>query len=303
MYLQRTIRKKAVVNGIGIHTGKPACLSMCPAPEGTGVYFVRRDLPGSPSLKADANFVQATTNATTLGGKEFSVSTVEHCLSALAALRIDNLFIELDGPEIPICDGSARDFLEALLVAGVVEQESPRNYLYIQEPIYYGTEEKHAYVLPYNGLRISCTIDFAHPVIGKQYIDVDINEHTFSRDISSARTFGFMRDVEALKSQGLIKGGSLENAIVMDDHEVLNPEGLRFANEFVRHKVLDACGDLVTLGLPLLGHVVLYKAGHDVMNRLVKKIRSTPESHRIIELGADLPVAQDDAGNHLWAYQ
>ncbi len=303
MYLQRTIRKKAIVEGIGIHTGKPARLTMCPAPEGTGVYFVRRDLPGSPVLKADADFVQATTNATTLGGSEFSVSTVEHCLSALAALRVDNLFIELDGPEIPICDGSAKDFLKALLDVGIVEQEYPRNYLYIEEPIYYGTEEKHAYVLPYNGLRISCTIDFPHPKIGKQVLDIEINEHTFSRDISSARTFGFMKDVEALKSQGLIQGGSLENAVVLDEHEVLNPEGLRFANEFVRHKVLDACGDLVTLGHPLLGHVVLYKAGHDVMNRLVKKIRSTPESHRFIELGADLPVEEDHMGHNLWAFK
>ncbi|MBT4760922.1 MAG: UDP-3-O-acyl-N-acetylglucosamine deacetylase [Bdellovibrionaceae bacterium] len=302
MYLERTIRKRAVVEGVGLHTGEPAKLVFCPAPEGTGVYFVRRDLPGSPSLKADANFVQATTNATVLGGQAFSVSTVEHCLSALSALRIDNLFIELDGPEIPIGDGSAKVFFEAIIAAGIVEQEKPREYLYVTQPIYYGDDEKHAYVLPYNGLRISCTIDFPHQVIGKQTIDLEINEHTFSRDISSARTFGFMKDVEMLKSMGLIKGGSLDNAVVLDDHEVLNPEGLRYANEFVRHKVLDACGDLVTLGAPLLGHVVLYKAGHDVMNRLVKKIRSTPESFRYIELGADLPMDAIDSGHYLWAY-
>lgn len=302
MFLQRTIRQKVQVEGIGLHTGKPASLTFCPAPEDTGIYFIRKDLPGCPALSTRAELVSATTMATTLGGAEFSVATVEHCLSTLSALRIDNLFIELNGPEIPIVDGSAKGFLDAILSVGIVEQEQPRKYAYITQPIYYGTEEKHAYVVPYNGLRITCTIEFPHPSIGRQTFDIDVNEHSFSREIARARTFGFMKDVEALRARGLALGGSLENAIVMDHHEVLNPEGLRFKDEFVRHKVLDALGDLVTLGMPLMGHLVLYKAGHDIMNRLVRRILESPDSYRHIELGADIPGPTVGVPQSLWAF-
>lgn len=289
MFLQRTIREKAVVQGIGLHTGAPAKLTFCPAPEGTGIYFVRRDLPGSPAISTQADRVKATTMATTLGGEAFSVATVEHCLSALAALRIDNLFIELDGPEIPIGDGSASPFLEAILKVGLAEQNEPRKYAYVTHPIMQGDQEKHAYVNPYNGLRITCTIDFPHPKIGHQTFDIDVTESTFAREIARARTFGFMKDVEALRAKGLARGGSLDNAIVLDHADVMNPGGLRWQNEFVRHKVLDALGDLVTLGMPLMGHVVLHRAGHDLMNRLVRKIIESPDRYRHIELGADLP--------------
>lgn len=290
MFLQKTIRKRVDVDGIGLHTGKPAKLRFCPAPANTGVYFVRTDLPGRPALKVAVDNVRATSYATTLGGSEFSVSTVEHCLSALAAFRVDNLFIELDGPEIPIGDGSAKPFMEALLTAGMIEQDEPRNYAYIQQTIYYGDDDKYAYITPYNGLRISYTIDFEHPQIGKQVIDIDINEESFIREIAAARTFGFMKDVEALRTRGLALGGSMQNAIVLDEEQILNPEGLRFSNEFVRHKVLDALGDLVTLGMPLFGHLVLYKAGHDLMNKLVRKILSSPESYRPLELGGQTEV-------------
>ncbi len=289
MFLQRTIRQRVSVEGIGLHTGAPAKLTFCPAPEGTGIYFVRRDLPGSPAISTAASGVTATTMATTLGGEAFSVSTVEHCLSTLAALRIDNLFIELDGPEIPIGDGSAAPFLEAIMGAGLAEQSEPRKYAYITQPIFQGDQEKHAYVTPYNGLRITCTIEFAHPKIGHQTMDIDVTEQSFAREVARARTFGFMKDVEALRARGLARGGSLSNAVVLDHSDVLNPEGLRWENEFVRHKVLDALGDLVTLGMPLMGHVVLHRAGHDLMNRLVRKILESPERYRHIELGADLP--------------
>ncbi|MBK9323565.1 MAG: UDP-3-O-acyl-N-acetylglucosamine deacetylase [Bdellovibrionaceae bacterium] len=288
MFLQKTIRKRTVVRGIGIHSGDACTLTFRPAPPDTGVYFVRSDLPGSPSLKVTAKNVQATSHATTIGGDSFSVATIEHCLSALSALRIDNLFIELDGPEIPIGDGSARDFLKALMEVGLVEQDQPRKYCYITEPIYFSEGEKHAYVVPYHGLRLTVTIDFPHPAIGLQKMDVDINEESFGRDIANARTFGFLKDVEALKSRGLAKGGSLENAIVLDSNGVINPDGLRFSDEFVRHKTLDALGDLVTLEMPLMGHVVLYKAGHDIMNKLVRKIMDSPKSFRHVELGADI---------------
>lgn len=288
MFLQKTIRKKTVVNGIGIHSGDSCTLTFRPAPPDTGVYFIRTDLPGNPSLKVTARNVQATSHQTTIGGTAFSVATIEHCLSALSALRIDNLFIELDGPEIPIGDGSARDFLQALLAVGIVEQDQPRKYCYITEPIYFSEGEKHAYVVPYHGLRLTVTIDFPHPKIGKQTIDIDINEQSFGRDVANARTFGFMKDVEALKSRGLAKGGSLDNCIVLDHAEIINPEGLRWEDEFVRHKALDALGDLVTLEMPLMGHVVLYKAGHDIMNKLVKKVWDSPTSYRHVELGADI---------------
>jgi UDP-3-O-[3-hydroxymyristoyl] N-acetylglucosamine deacetylase len=289
MFLQRTIQRRAEVVGVGLHTGSDARLTFCPAPENTGIYFVRSDLPGRPALSTRADLVTATSMATTLGGEVFSVSTVEHCLSTLAALRIDNLFIELNGPEIPIGDGSAQVFYEAIVRAGVIEQEQPRKYTYICQPVYCGNDDKYAYVLPYNGLRVTCTIDFPHRKIGRQTFDLDISEHTFARDIAKARTFGFMKDVEALRARGLARGGTLSNAVVLDAEEILNPEGLRWPDEFVRHKVLDALGDLVTLGAPLMGHVVLYKAGHDMMNRLVRKILESPECFRRIELGADLP--------------
>lgn len=288
MFLQRTVRQKTTVQGIGLHTGAPATLTFCPAPEDTGIYFVRRDLPGAPAISTQAERVQATSMATTLGGEVFSVSTVEHCLSTLAALRIDNLFIELDGPEIPIGDGSAQPFLDAILKVGLAEQNQPRKYAYITQPIYEGDDEKHAYVVPHNGLRISCTIEFAHPKIGHEKMDIEITENSFTQEVARARTFGFLKDVEALRARGLARGGSLENAVVLDHQDVLNPEGLRWENEFVRHKVLDALGDLVTLGMPLMGHVVLHKAGHDLMNRLVRRILQTPDNFRHIELGANL---------------
>lgn len=288
MFLQRTIRERVTVKGIGLHTGAQAQLTFCPAPEGTGIYFVRRDLPGHPAISTQAERVTATTLATTLGGEAFSVSTVEHCLSTIAALRIDNLFIELDGPEIPIGDGSASPFLEAILKVGLAEQNEPRKYAYITQPIFMGDQDKHAYVVPYNGLRITATIEFSHPKIGNQTFDLDVTEGSFAREVARARTFGFLKDVEALRAKGLARGGSLDNAVVLDHTEILNPEGLRWENEFVRHKVLDALGDLVTLGMPLMGHVVLHKAGHDLMNRLVRKILESSDRYRHIELGTDL---------------
>lgn len=288
MFLQKTIRKKTIVQGIGIHSGAPCSLTFKPAPAGTGVYFIRTDLEGKPSLKVAVANVQATSHATTIGGPRFSVATIEHCVSALSALRIDNLFIELDGPEIPICDGSADYFLRALLEVGLIEQDQPRQYCLITEPVYYSDGDKQASVVPYQGLRLTVTIDFPHPTIGRQKIDIDINEHSFGRDIARARTFGFLKDVEALQARGLARGGSLENAIVLDQQGVINPNGLQWADEFVRHKALDALGDLVTLEMPLMGHVILHKAGHDVMAKLVRKIVESPQSYRRIELGADL---------------
>ncbi len=290
MFFQKTIRKSVEVTGIGIHSGQSSTLRFKPAPANTGVYFIRADLPNKPFLKVSALNVQAVSYQTTLGGPFFQVATIEHCVSALSALRLDNVYIELDGPEIPICDGSAAYFLKALVQAEIIELDEPRKYCYITEPISYSEGDKSAYILPYHGLHLTLTIEFPHPAIGTQKIDLEINEQTFSRDIANARTFGFLKDVEALKSAGLALGGSLENCIVLDDSKIINPEGLRFADEFVRHKVLDALGDLVTLEMPLMGHVVLHKAGHDIMNKLIKKIVASPKSYRFVELGADVSL-------------
>jgi UDP-3-O-[3-hydroxymyristoyl] N-acetylglucosamine deacetylase len=289
MFLQKTIRKRVQVQGIGLHSAKHCSLTFVPAPVNSGVHFVRIDLPGQPSVKVDARNVSATGLATTLSGPAFSVSTVEHCLSALSALRIDNLFVELDGPEIPIVDGSAKDFLDAIQSVGLIEQEQPRRYCYITQALHFSEGEKQAYVVPYQGLRLTVTIDFPHPAIGREKLDLDINEVSFSREIAPARTFGFVKELEELQKRGLAMGGSLANAIGLDETKVLNPEGLRFADEFVRHKALDALGDLVTLTMPLMGHLVLHKSGHDVMNKLVRKILDTPSCYRLVELGADIP--------------
>lgn len=288
MFFQKTIRKTVEVKGVGIHSGEPCTLRFKPAPANTGVYFIRADLPGKPFLKVSATNVQAVSYQTVVGGDAFKVATIEHCVSSLSALRIDNIYIELDGPEIPICDGSSIYFTQALMNAELIELDEPRKYCYITEPISYSEGDKHAYVLPYHGLRIAVTIDFPHPVIGKETIDLEITEQSFAREIAPARTFGFLKDVEQLKASGLAKGGSLDNCIVLDDTKVINPDGLRYKDEFVRHKVLDALGDLVTLEMPLMGHLILHKAGHDIMNKLVRKIVSQPQSYRFVELGADV---------------
>lgn len=288
MFFQKTIRKTVEVKGVGIHSGEPCTLRFKPAPANTGVYFIRADLPNKPFLKVSATNVQAVSYQTVVGGDAFKVATIEHCVSSLSALRIDNIYIELDGPEIPICDGSSIYFTQALMNAELIELDEPRKYCYITEPISYSEGDKHAYVLPYHGLRVAVTIDFPHPVIGKETIDMEITEQSFAREIAPARTFGFLKDVEQLKASGLAKGGSLDNCIVLDDAKVINPDGLRYKDEFVRHKVLDALGDLVTLEMPLMGHLILHKAGHDIMNKLVRKIVSQPQSYRFVELGADV---------------
>jgi len=284
MVVQQTIKKAVEVIGIGLHTGKRAVLVFKPAPENTGVYFIRKDLPGQPAVKAHSSNVRATNMATVLGGEGFSIHTVEHLMSAVVALGIDNLFIELHGPEIPIGDGSATSFFEALRSAGRVQQKLARKYIYVTKPVYYSQGDKHVYVTPASQTRLTCTIEFPHPQIGRQKVDLVVSENSFARELANARTFGFLKDVEALRQKGLALGGSLENAIVLDEREVLNPEGLRSPDEFVRHKAMDALGDLAMLGMPLLGHLVLHKAGHDVLHGFVEKLLEDPSNYRIIEI-------------------
>jgi UDP-3-O-[3-hydroxymyristoyl] N-acetylglucosamine deacetylase len=214
MLYQKTIQKPVSAQGIGLHTGKPARLTFKPAPENSGVFFLRKDIPGLPAVQARSRNVKATQMATVLGSDIFAISTVEHCMAAVAACQVDNLVIELDGPEIPIGDGSAKIFFDALNEAGTIEQPAHRTYFYITQPLYYSQGDKHAFAVPYNGFKMTCTIEFPHPDIMKQKIEIDITKHSFEMELANSRTFGFLKDVEAMQKKGLALGGSLENAIV-----------------------------------------------------------------------------------------
>jgi UDP-3-O-[3-hydroxymyristoyl] N-acetylglucosamine deacetylase len=285
MSFQRTLSQTVVIEGIGLHSGQKATAHFVPAPASYGIHLVRKDLPGEPHFKLTPEQVMTTDMATTLGqNQKTSVSTVEHALSAVAALGIDNLKIEVFGPEMPILDGSSKIFYEKLTAAGLYEYKEPKYYFKIQKPVKVGNDEKYAHIFPYSGLKITNTIDFSHPSIGEQHFEFELSPRSFAEQIMGARTFGFMKDVEALRARGLALGGSLENAVVLDHDRILNPEGLRYKNEFVRHKILDAIGDMMTLGHPLLGHLVLYKSGHDLMNQLMKAILSQKDSYSICQL-------------------
>ncbi len=278
MIKQKTIQKKVTLSGVGLHSGEQVQMILEPGVQDQGIRIFRTDIEKMPSLSLDVHKVQATQMATTVGSEGFHVSTVEHCLAAVHGMGIDSLNIKVDGPEIPIMDGSSIEFMQVLKQAGLTELSAPKNFWKIEKPIAFTEEGKQAILLPYDGLRISCTIDFTHPAIGEQYFDFEWTEDSFEAEIARARTFGFLHEVEWLKSQGLAKGGSLDNAIVLDKEAVLNPGGLRYKDEFVRHKILDALGDLMTLGRPIQGHLILYKAGHDLMNKLIKKLLSENES-------------------------
>lgn len=285
MSFQKTLSQTVVIEGVGLHSGQKATAHFVPAPASYGIHLVRKDLPGEPHFKLTPEQVMATDMATTLGqNQKTSVSTVEHALSAVAALGIDNLKIEVFGPEMPILDGSSKIFFEKLSQAGLYEYKEPKYYFKIQQPVKVGNDQKYAHIFPYSGLKITNTIEFTHPSIGEQHLEFELSPRSFAEQIMGARTFGFMKDVEALRARGLALGGSLENAVVLDNEKILNPEGLRYKNEFVRHKVLDAIGDMMTLGHPLLGHLVLYKSGHDLMNQLMKAILSQKDSYSICQL-------------------
>lgn len=285
MSFQKTLSETVVIEGIGLHSGQKAIAHFAPAPASYGIHLVRKDLPGEPHFKLTPEQVMATDMATTLGrNQKTSVSTVEHALAAVAALGIDNLKIEVFGPEMPILDGSAQIFFEKMSAVGLYEYKEPKYYFKINHPVKVGDDKKYAHIFPYSGLKIDNTIDFAHPSIGEQQYEFELSPRSFAEQIMAARTFGFMKDVEALRARGLALGGSLENAVVLDQERVLNPEGLRFKNEFVRHKILDTVGDMMTLGHPLLGHMVLYKSGHDLMNKLMKAILDDKSSYSICQL-------------------
>jgi UDP-3-O-[3-hydroxymyristoyl] N-acetylglucosamine deacetylase len=295
MLKQRTLKTAIRTTGVGLHTGARVELAMRPAPIDTGIVFHRPDLPGAPSVAGLAVNVGDTRLSSSLKGNGASVSTVEHLMSALAGLGIDNLDVEVAGPELPIMDGSAGPFVFLLQSAGVVEQSAPKKYLRVRKTVEVRDGDKWARFEPFAGFKLDFTIDFPHPVFGSEnrHVVIDFAEHSYVREIARARTFGFMQDVEAMREAGLGLGGSLQTVIVLDETKVLNSEGLRFDNEFVRHKVLDAIGDLYLLGHPLIGQYSAFKMGHALNNRVARALIHDPDAFEIVtfDAEADVPAA------------
>src|SRR5712692_2394676 len=281
-FCQRTLAGTISCHGIGLHTGAAVNLTLRPAPPDHGVVFVRTDLPSPVSVPARAKHVVDTALATTLGKSGVKIGTVEHVLAALSGLGVDNVRIELDGPEVPIMDGSAAPFAYLIRAAGVRILEEPKRFLVIKKPVTVLEGGREASFKPSSRFKIDCTIDFRHPLISDQSFAMEFSDRAFSREIARARTFGFLRDVEMLKKVGLAKGGSLDNAIVVDEFSILNPDGLRFPDEFVRHKVLDAMGDVSLFGRPVIGHLTAYKSGHALNHKLVQKVLSNPAHYVIV---------------------
>jgi len=274
MRFRHTIAREHELRGIGLHSGAPVRLRLIPAAAETGVVFVRTDAGGA-SVPADLDFAGPSFYATVLEKDGVTVSTVEHLMAALVAFEVDDVRVELDGPEIPILDGSARPFVDALLAAGRTQLPVPRQYLTIIRPIEVTHEEKRIAVYPCAEFRITYAIDFDHAALGYQELTASLwGEGVFAEKLAPARTFTLEREVEALRRLGLARGGSLENAVVVGEQGVLNA-ALRFPDEFVRHKMLDLTGDLSLLGRPIRGHVVAYRAGHDLHGRLARRIRQS----------------------------
>ncbi len=274
MLKQRTLKSLIRAKGVGLHTGQKVNMTLRPAQPDTGIVFRRVDLASPVDIPARADRVGETRLSSCLVHQEAKVYTVEHLMSALAGLGVDNAYVDLDGPEVPIMDGSAAPFALLLQQAGLAEQAAPKRFLRVTRAVEVREGDKWARLDPYEGLRLAFSIVFNHPVIDKtrQSVSVDFAETSYLKEIARARTFGFMHDVERLREDGLALGGGLDNALVLDEYRVLNAEGLRFADEFIRHKVLDALGDLYLLGRPLLGAFSAHKSGHALNNRLLRAL-------------------------------
>jgi len=261
-YKQRTLNREVHCTGIGLHTGVKVKINLKPAPGDTGVKFIRTDLAGHPVIDARFDNVFDTTLATTIGSNGCRVATIEHLMAAFFGLGIDNAIVELDGPEVPIMDGSAAPFIFLIKSVGVREQKVPKRFIVIKKPFKVDDGTRSVHIYPFKELKISYMIDFQHPLLRNQEYEMTFSGREFSREISRARTFGFLKDVQTLKENGLAQGGSLDNAVVIDDFRILNEDGLRFDDEFVRHKILDFIGDLSIVGAPVIGHFVVKKSGH-----------------------------------------
>ncbi len=286
MLYQRTLAKKVKVTGLGLHSGKKVTLTLSPADADFGIQFTRTDLPDEPAIKASAMTVGATENNTTIGSGRNIIHTVEHLLSVFYGLGINNVLCEIDGPEVPIMDGSGASFVFLLKETGITTLNTSKKFLVILEPVRVELEDKWATIEPNSKLVIDSTIVFPHSLIKKQNKIFEFSCENFINEISRARTFGMLRDVDMLKRRGLIKGGSLDNAVVLDEFKVVNPEGLRFGDEFVRHKILDTIGDISLLGYEIAGKITTYKSGHNLHNMLCRKLLETPSAFEIVSASA-----------------
>lgn len=294
MLKQRTLKNAVHATGVGLHTGEKVRLTLRPAAAGTGIVFRRVDLPQPVEIPANPYAVGDTRLSSCLEKDGVRVSTVEHLMSALSGLGVDNVFIDLTAPEVPIMDGSAGPFVFLLQSAGIEEQPAAKRFIRILKPVEVQDGDKWVRFVPYNGFRIELAIDYRHPVFDPeaQSVVVDFASNSYIKEVARARTFGFMQDVENMRAQGLALGGSMDNAIVMDEYRVLNADGLRYDNEFVKHKVLDAIGDLYLLGHPLIGAFSGHKSGHAMNNRLLRALLETPGAwdYATFESGEAAPV-------------
>jgi UDP-3-O-[3-hydroxymyristoyl] N-acetylglucosamine deacetylase len=284
MVKQRTLKNSVSVTGVGLHSGEKVTLGLRPAPSNTGIVFRRIDVKPVEEICARANLVNDTRLSTCMEQNGVRVATIEHLMSALAGLGVDNVYVDLDRAEVPIMDGSAGTFVFLLQSAGIVEQFSAKKFIRVKKTVEVKQGDKWVRFEPHQGYKLTFTINFAHPVFSssKQHVIVDLGEHSYIHDISRARTFGFMHDVENMRAQGLALGGGLDNAIVMDDYRVLNPDGLRSEDEFVKHKVLDAIGDLYLLGHPVIGAFSGYKSGHAMNNALLRELLADEDAWEFV---------------------
>ena len=295
MLKQRTLKNSIRATGVGLHTGKKVLMVLRPAPANSGIVFRRTDLEGAPDIPARAGNVGETTLGTTLVMDHAKVSTIEHLMSALAGLGIDNVVVGLSAGEVPIMDGSAGPFVFLLQSAGIEEQHAAKKFVRIRKSVKVEDGGKWARFDPYDGFKVNFEIEFDHPVFKRrsQVASMDFSTTTFLREVSRARTFGFMRDLEFMRSHNLALGGNLENAIVLDDYRILNEDGLRYEDEFVKHKILDAIGDLYLLGHSLIGEFSGYKSGHGLNNRLLRTLIADRAAWEDVtfETPADAPIS------------
>jgi UDP-3-O-[3-hydroxymyristoyl] N-acetylglucosamine deacetylase len=291
---QRTIKNPVTCEGIGLHSGKHVRITLKSAPVDAGITFVRTDL-GGVEIKAIASNTGATSYATTLSQNGASVQTVEHLLATFAGLGIDNTVVQIDGEEVPVMDGSARPFVRLIAGAGVQTQEKLRPMIKILQPVIVREGNKQLAVWPSEMPSASFFIDFNHPMLKEQSFNYAFSEENFIREIADARTFGFLSDVRALQANGLAKGASMENAVALGEDSVLNEEGLRYQDEFVRHKILDLIGDLSLAGMPVIGHVVAHKSGHGLNTRLAAKILETPRTWVLVGSAGEIERPRESA--------
>ena len=282
MNLQRTLKKEINCFSVGLHTGRKVNMKIKPAPVDTGIIFVRKDLPDAEPIHANYSNVCDTMLATSLGTNGVTVSTVEHLLSAFSGMGVDNAIIELDSFEVPIMDGSALPFVNMLKEVGTRVQEKNKRLLIIKKPVSVNEGDANAVLLPAEEFKITYEIDFKHPFIGKQSYSMTFSDEKYEKEICAAQTFGFLKDLEFLQAKGLALGGSLKNVIVLDDKKIINKEGLRIPDVFVKHKILDAIGDLFLLGMPIIGHFIAYKSGHRLNNLLLKELMRKKDCWEIV---------------------